>query len=151
MLTVGTQAPNFTLFDKDGNAVSLSQFLGKRVVLYFYPRDNTPGCTRQACAFAGAYKEFEARDVVVIGISRDSVASHQKFAAKYELPFVLLSDPDRQAIEAYGVWQEKKNYGKVSMGVVRSTYLIDPEGKIEAVMPNVKPDTNAAEILEMLS
>lgn len=150
MLQIGTKAPDFTLFDKDGNAVSLSQFLGKRVVLYFYPKDNTPGCTRQACAFAGAYKEFEARDVVVIGISRDSVASHQKFAEKYELPFILLSDPDRQAIEAYGVWQEKKNYGKVSMGVVRSTYLIDAEGKIEAVMPNVKPDTNAAEILEML-
>ena len=150
MLTIGTQAPNFTLFDKDGNAVSLSQFLGKRVVLYFYPRDNTPGCTRQACAFAGAYKEFEAHNVVVIGISRDSVASHQKFAEKYELPFILLSDPDRVAIEAYGVWQEKKNYGKVSMGVVRSTYLIDAEGKIEAVMPKVKPDTNAAEILEML-
>ena len=151
MLQIGTKAPDFTLFDKDGNAVSLSDFLGKRVVLYFYPKDNTPGCTRQACAFAGAYKEFEARDVVVIGISRDSVASHQKFAEKYELPFILLSDPDRQAIEAYGVWQEKKNYGKVSMGVVRSTYLIDAEGKIEAVMPNVKPDTNAAEILEMLS
>ena len=150
MLTIGTKAPNFTLFDKNGNAVSLSDFLGKRVVLYFYPKDNTPGCTRQACAFAGAYKEFEARDVVVIGISRDSVASHQKFAAKYELPFILLSDPDRVAIEAYGVWQEKKNYGKVSMGVVRSTYLIDAEGKIEAVMPKVKPDTNAAEILEML-
>ena len=150
MLTIGTQAPDFTLFDKDGNAVSLSAFLGKRVVLYFYPRDNTPGCTRQACAFAGAYKEFEARGVVVIGISRDSVASHQKFAEKYELPFILLSDPDRVAIEAYGVWQEKKNYGKVSMGVVRSTYLIDAEGKIEAVMPNVKPDTNAAEILAIL-
>ena len=150
MLTVGTQAPDFTLFDKNGNAISLSQFLGKRVVLYFYPKDNTPGCTRQACAFAGAYKEFEARGVVVIGISRDSVASHQKFAEKYELPFILLSDPDRQAIEAYGVWQEKKNYGKVSMGVVRSTYIIDAEGKIEAVMPKVKPDTNAAEILAML-
>ena len=150
MLQIGTQAPDFTLFDKDGNAVSLSDFWGKRVILYFYPRDNTPGCTRQACAFAGAYKEFEARGVVVIGISRDSVASHQKFAEKYELPFILLSDPDRVAIEAYGVWQEKKNYGKVSMGVVRSTYLIDAEGKIEAVMPNVKPDTNAAEILEML-
>ena len=150
MLQVGTKAPDFTLFDKDGNAVSLSDFLGKRVVLYFYPKDNTPGCTRQACAFAGAYKEFEARDVVVIGISRDSVASHQKFAEKHELPFILLSDPDRQAIDAYGIWQEKKNYGKVSMGVVRSTYLIDAEGKIEAVMPKVKPDTNAAEILEML-
>ena len=150
MLQIGTKAPDFTLFDKEGNAVSLSDFLGKRVVLYFYPKDNTPGCTRQACAFAGAYKEFEARDVVVIGISRDSVASHQKFAEKYELPFILLSDPDRQAIEAYGVWQEKKNYGKVSMGVVRSTYLIDAEGNIEAVMPKVKPDTNAAEILAML-
>jgi peroxiredoxin Q/BCP len=150
MLQVGTKAPDFTLFDKDGNAVSLSDFLGKRVVLYFYPKDNTPGCTRQACAFASAYKEFEARGVVVIGISRDSVASHQKFAEKYGLPFILLSDPDRQAIETYGVWQEKKNYGKVSMGVVRSTYLIDAEGNIEAVMPKVKPDTNAAEILEML-
>ena len=150
MLQIGTKAPNFTLFDKDGNAVSLSDFLGKRVVLYFYPKDNTPGCTRQACAFTGAYKEFEARGVVVIGISRDSVASHQKFAEKYELPFILLSDPDRVAIEAYGVWQEKKNYGKVSMGVVRSTYLIDVEGNIEAVMPKVKPDTNAAEILAML-
>ena len=150
MLPIGTKAPDFTLFDKDGKSISLSDFLGKRVVLYFYPKDNTPGCTRQACAFAGAYKEFEARDVVVIGISRDSVASHQKFADKYGLPFILLSDPDRIAIEAYGVWQEKKNYGKVSMGVVRSTYLIDAEGNIEAVMPKVKPDTNAAEILAML-
>ena len=150
MLPIGTKAPDFTLFDKDGKSISLSDFLGKRVVLYFYPKDNTPGCTRQACAFAGAYKEFEARDVVVIGISRDSVASHQKFAEKYDLPFILLSDPDRQAIEAYGVWQEKKNYGKVSMGVVRSTYLINAEGNIEAVMPKVKPDTNAAEILAML-
>ena len=150
MLPIGTKAPDFTVFDKDGKSVSLSDFLGKRVVLYFYPEDNTPGCTRQACAFAGAYKEFEARDVVVIGISRDSVASHQKFAEKYELPFILLSDPERIAIEAYGAWQEKKNYGKVSMGVVRSTYLIDAEGNIEAVMPKVKPDTNAAEILAML-
>ena len=151
MLQIGTKAPDFTLLDKDGKSVSLSDFLGKRVVLYFYPRDNTPGCTRQACAFAGAYKEFEARDIVVIGISRDSVASHQKFAEKYDLPFVLLSDPDRQAIESYGVWQEKKNYGKVSMGVVRATYLIDAKGNIEAVMPKVKPDTNAAEILKMIS
>ena len=150
MLQIGTKAPDFTLLDKDGKSVSLSDFLGKRVVLYFYPRDNTPGCTRQACAFAGAYKEFEARDIVVIGISRDSVASHQKFAEKYDLPFVLLSDPDRQAIESYGVWQEKKNYGKVSMGVVRATYLIDAKGNIEAVMPKVTPDTNAAEILKML-
>ena len=150
MLKIRQKAPDFALLDKDGNTVSLSQFLGKRVVLYFYPKDNTPGCTRQACAFAGAYKEFAERDVVVIGISRDSVASHQKFAEKYELPFILLSDPDREAIEAYGVWQEKKNYGKVSMGVVRTTYLIDADGNIEAVMPKVKPDTNTAEILAML-
>ena len=150
MLEVGTKAPDFTLPDKDGNPVSLSDFLGKKIVLYFYPRDNTPGCTRQACAFAGAYEQFKAKDVVVIGISKDSVASHRKFAEKYELPFILLSDPERQAIEAYGVWQEKKNYGKVSMGVVRSTYIIDENGMVEKAMPKVKPDTNAAEILACL-
>ena len=150
MLEVGMKAPNFTLSDKDGNAVSLSDFAGKTVVLYFYPRDNTPGCTRQACAFAGAYAEFKALDVVVIGISKDSVASHVKFAEKYNLPFILLSDPERQAIEGFGVWQETKNYGKVSMGVVRSTFVIDGNGVIEKVMPKVKPDTNAAEILEYL-
>ena len=150
MLEVGMKAPNFALSDKDGNAVSLSDFAGKTVVLYFYPRDNTPGCTRQACAFAGAYEEFKALDVVVIGISKDSVASHVKFAEKYNLPFILLSDPERQAIEGFGVWQEKKNYGKVSMGVVRSTFVIDGNGVIEKVMPKVKPDTNAAEILEYL-
>lgn len=151
MLEVGTKAPEFTLPDKDGNNVSLSDFRGKKVVLYFYPKDNTPGCTRQACAFAGAYSQFEALGVVVIGVSRDSQASHQKFAEKNSLPFILLSDPERQAIEAYGVWQEKKNYGKVSMGVVRSTYIIDENGVIEKVMPKVKPDTNATEILEYLS
>ena len=147
MLTVGAQAPDFSLRDQNGNSVSLSDFRGCRVVLYFYPRDNTPGCTRQACAFAGAYEEFRARGIVVIGISRDSVASHVKFAQKYELPFVLLSDPDLEAIQAYGVWQEKRMAGKLGMGVVRTTYIIDPEGRIEAVMPRVKPDTNAAEIL----
>lgn len=151
MLEVGTRAPEFTLPDKDGNNVSLSDFRGKKVVLYFYPKDNTPGCTRQACAFAGAYSQFEAIGAVVIGVSRDSQASHQRFAEKNSLPFILLSDPERQAIEAYGVWQEKKNYGKVSMGVVRSTYIIDEDGVIEKVMPKVKPDTNAAEILEYLS
>ena len=150
MLETGMKAPEFTLPDKDGNPVSLSDFLGKKVVLYFYPKDNTPGCTRQACAFAAAYEGFKANNVVVIGISKDSVASHQKFAAKYDLPFILLSDPDLQAIQAYGVWQEKKLYGKVSMGVVRTTYLIDEKGNIEKVMPKVKPDTNAAEILEYL-
>ena len=150
MLTVGQKAPDFTLNDKDGNAVSLSDFLGKRVVVYFYPKDNTPGCTRQACAFAGAYAQFREKDVVVIGISRDSVASHVKFAQKYDLPFILLSDPDRVAIDAFGVWSEKKLYGKLSFGVNRTTFLIDEQGIITHVMPKVKPDTNAAEILAML-
>ena len=151
MLEIGMKAPEFTLSDKDGNTVSLSDFLGRKVVLYFYPRDNTPGCTRQACAFAGAYEGFKARDVVVIGISKDSVASHLKFAQKYDLPFILLSDPELQAIQAYGVWQEKKLYGKVSMGVVRTTFIIDEQGNIEKVMPKVKPDTNAADILSYLA
>ncbi len=150
MLEAGTKAPEFTLTDKDGNAVSLSDFRGKKVVLYFYPRDNTPGCTRQACAFGGAYGELRALNAVVIGVSKDSAASHQKFAEKYSLPFILLSDPERTAIEAYGVWQEKKNYGKVSMGVVRSTFIIDENGVIEKVMSKVKPDTNAGEVLACL-
>ena len=150
MLELNQLAPDFTLLDQDGNSVSLSDFRGKRVVLYFYPRDNTPGCTRQACAFAAAYDGFREIDAVVIGISKDSAASHRKFADKYELPFILLSDPELQAIQAFGVWQEKKNYGKVSMGVVRTTFVIDAEGKIEKIMPKVKPDTNAAEILEYL-
>ncbi len=150
MLEPGTKAPQFTLPDQNGNPVSLSDFLGKKVVLYFYPRDNTPGCTRQAVAFAQQYAEFERRGVVVIGVSKDSVASHLKFAEKNALPFLLLADPERQAIEAYGVWQEKKLYGKTSMGVVRSTYLIDEAGVIEKAMPKVKPDTNAVEILAAL-
>lgn len=151
MLETGTKAPEFTLNDKDGNAVSLSDFLGKKVVLYFYPKDNTPGCTRQAYAFAVVYEGFKSKDVVVIGVSRDSVSSHQKFARKYDLPFILLSDPELQVIQAYGVWQEKKLYGKVSMGVVRTTYVIDENGVIEKAMPKVKPDTNAAEILAYLT
>lgn len=150
MLETGTKAPAFSLNDKDGNAVSLSDFMGKKVVLYFYPKDNTPGCTRQACAFAAAYEDFKTLDAVVIGVSKDSAASHRKFAEKYGLPFILLSDPELKAIQAYGVWQEKKNYGKVSMGVVRSTFIIDEKGLIEKVMPKVKPDTNAAEILAYL-
>lgn len=150
MLEVGTKAPAFTLPDKDGNPVSLSDFAGKKVVLYFYPKDNTPGCTRQACAFAAAYADFKTMDVAVIGVSKDSAASHQRFAEKHGLPFLLLSDPELTAIQAYGVWQEKKLYGKVSMGVVRTTFIIDEQGMIEKVMPKVKPDTNAAEILSYL-
>ena len=150
MLEIGMKAPDFTLSDKDGREVSLSDFRGKKVVLYFYPKDNTPGCTRQACAFAGAYAGFKAKNVEVIGISKDSVASHVKFAEKYGLDFVLLSDPELAAIKAYDVWQEKKMCGKVGMGVVRTTFIIDENGVIEKVMPKVKPDTNAAEILEYL-
>ena len=150
MLEAGMQAPAFMLADKDGKMVSLSDFFGKKMVLYFYPKDNTPGCTRQACAFMAAYSEFEKKNAVVIGISKDSVSSHEKFAEKYNLPFVLLSDPELQAIQAYGVWQEKKLYGKTSMGVVRTTFLIDEQGKILKVMPKVKPDTNAAEVLGIL-
>ena len=136
--------------DKDGNMVSLSDFKGKKVVLYFYPRDNTPGCTRQACAFAQNYGAFEEKGVVVIGVSKDSVASHVKFAEKHQLPFILISDPELVAIQGYDVWKEKKSSGKVTMGVVRTTYIIDEEGIIEKVMPKVKPDTNANEILEWL-
>ena len=150
LLEAGAKAPQFTLPDAEGDLVSLADFAGKKVVLYFYPRDNTPGCTRQACAFAGAFEEFKQIDAVVIGISKDSTASHKKFTEKHGLPFLLLSDPELTAIQAYGVWQEKKNYGKVSMGVVRSTFIIDENGVIEKVMPKVKPDTNAAEVLAYL-
>ena len=150
MLKEGMKAPDFALCDKDGKMVKLSDFSGKKVVLYFYPKDNTPGCTRQACAFASSYNEFKNKDIVVIGISKDSAASHVKFAEKHSLPFILLSDAERQAIEAYGVWQEKKLYGKPSMGVVRTTFIIDENGNIEKIMEKVKPDTNAQEILEYL-
>lgn len=150
MLETGMKAPEFALCNQNGETVRLSDFLGKKVVLYFYPKDNTPGCTRQACAFAAAYDGFRQRDVAVIGVSKDSVASHLKFAQKHDLPFILLADPELQAIQAYGVWQEKKLYGKVSMGVVRTTFIIDEHGNIEKVMPKVKPDTNAAEILAYL-
>ena len=151
MLEAKNKAPDFCLSDQNGNTVRLSNFLGKIVVLYFYSKDNTPGCTRQACAFAASYEQFRTQDVVVIGISKDSVASHLKFAQKYDLPFILLSDPELQAIQAYDVWKEKKLYGKVSMGVVRSTFIINEQGFIEKVMPKVKPDTNAADILAYLA
>ena len=151
MLEKGIKAPDFTLPDKNGNLISLSDFLGKKIVLYFYPKDNTPGCTKQACAFAANFEKFKEIDAVVIGISKDSVASHVKFATKYDLPFILLSDTELVAIQGYDVWKEKKLYGKTSMGVVRTTYIIDERGIIEYVMPKVKPDTNAAEILEYLA
>lgn len=150
MLEVGTKAPDFTLPDKNGNMISLSDFRGKKVVLYFYPKDNTPGCTRQACAFAAKNEDLKRKNAVVIGISKDSAASHIKFAEKYSLPFVLLSDAEKKVIELYGVWQEKKSYGKLSMGVVRTTYVIDENGVIEYAMPKVKPDTNAEDILTYL-
>ena len=151
MLEKGIKAPDFTLPDKNGNLISLSDFLGKKIVLYFYPKDNTPGCTKQACAFAANFEKFKEIDAVVIGISKDSIASHVKFATKYDLPFILLSDTELVAIQGYDVWKEKKLYGKISMGVVRTTYIIDERGIIEHVMPKVKPDTNAAEILEYLA
>ena len=151
MLTTGMKAPDFTLKNQHGEEIRLSDFLGKKIVLYFYPKDNTPGCTRQACAFAANYEAFKAKDIVVIGVSKDSVASHAKFAVKHDLPFILLADPELEAIKAYDVWQEKKLYGKVSMGVVRTTYVIDENGVIEKAMPKVKPDTNAAEILAYLT
>ncbi len=150
MLEKGMKAPAFTLPDSDGKSVSLSDFAGKTVVLYFYPKDNTPGCTRQACAFKAKNDEFKAKNAVIIGVSKDSSASHARFAEKYGLPFVLLSDENLDVIKAYGVWQEKKLYGKVSYGVVRTTFVIDGDGVITAVMPKVKPDTNAEEVLAML-
>ena len=150
MLAEGMKAPDFTLKDSRGETVSLSDFRGRKTVVYFYPKDNTPGCTRQAQAFAALYEEFKNKNVQIIGISKDSVKSHESFAAKYGLPFVLLSDPSLEAIQAYGVWQEKKQYGKVSMGVVRTTFIIDGDGTILKVMPKVKPDTNAREVLDAL-
>lgn len=151
MLTVGTKAPNFTLLDMDGNAHSLADFAGKRVVLYFYPKDNTSGCTKQACAFRDAHAQMAELNAVVIGVSKDSAASHRKFTEKNELNFLLLSDPDHAVMEEYGVWQEKKMCGKVSMGTVRTTFIIDENGSIEKVMEKVKPDTNAADVAAYLA
>lgn len=151
MLNPQEKAPNFTLNNQDGKAISLSDYLGKKVVLYFYPKDNTPGCTKQACVFKSAYDEFKKLGVEVIGISKDSENSHYNFAKKYNLPFTLLADPLHQVIEEYGAWQEKKLYGKSYMGINRMTYIIDEKGIIIKVMPKVKPDTNAKEILDFLA
>ena len=151
MLEVGTKAPDFTLPDQNGNMHSLSEYRGKKVILYFYPKDNTPGCTKQACGFAERYPKFTDKGAVVLGISKDSVASHKKFEEKYGLPFTILSDPELVAIQAYDVWQEKKNYGKTYMGVVRTTYLIDDEGKIAKAFDKVKAADNPEQLLGELS
>lgn len=151
MLEAGSKAPDFTLQNQDGEEVSLADFAGKKVILYFYSKDNTAGCTKQACGFGELYPEFTERGAVVLGVSKDSVASHKKFAEKYQLPFTLLADPERKVIEAYDVWQEKNMYGKKVMGVVRSTYLIDEEGRIEKVFAKVKAAENPAQMLEALS
>jgi len=151
MLEVGTKAPDFTLPDQNGNMHSLSEYRGKKVILYFYPKDNTAGCTKQACGFAERYPQFTEKGAVVLGISKDSVASHKKFEEKYGLPFTLLADPELVAIQAYDVWQEKKNYGKTYMGVVRTTYLIDEEGKIAKAFDKVKAADNPEQMLGELS
>ena len=150
MLEQGIKAPDFTLNDKDGKEVSLSDFLGKKVVLYFYPRDNTPGCTKQACGFRDNYDKYKDNDIVVIGISKDSEKSHSNFINKHDLPFILLSDPELKAIQSYDVWKEKNMYGKKSMGVVRTTYIIDEQGNIEKVYGKVKAATNAEDVLKDL-
>ena len=146
----GTPAPDFQIPDQNGETVSLSAFRGQKVVLYFYPRDNTPGCSREAAAYRDALPEFEALGVKVFGLSKDSSASHKRFADKYELPFTLLADTETAVLQDYGAWQEKKMYGKVSMGTVRSTVLIDENGVVEKVWPKAKPDTNAADVLAYL-
>ena len=147
MLEIGTKAPDFTLLDQNGENVSLNDFRGKKVILYFYPKDSTPGCTKQACAFSELNPHFIEANAQIIGISKDSVASHKRFEQKYQLPFILLSDSELEVIKSYDVWKEKKLYGKIGMGVVRSTYLIDETGMIEKVYEKVKPDKNPEEIL----
>lgn len=151
MLSVGTKAPEFELPDQDGVVHSLKDYRGKKVILYFYPKDNTSGCTKQACGFSDRYPQFTEKGAVVLGISKDSVASHKRFAEKYGLVFTLLADPERQVIEAYDVWKEKKNYGKVSMGVVRTTYLIDEDGIIIRANDKVKAADDAEKMLGELS
>ncbi len=150
MLEIGTQAPGFTLPDQNGEMKSLADYKGQKVVLYFYPKDMTSGCTKQACAFGDLYPQFREKGAVVLGVSKDTVASHKKFEEKYGLPFTLLSDVDKEVIQAYDVWKEKKLYGKVSMGVVRTTYLIDENGVIIKAFGKVKAADNPAQMLEEL-
>ena len=147
MLEVGIKAPDFTLLNQNGDNISLSDYRGRKVILYFYPKDNTPGCTKQACGFAENYPQFIDKGAVILGVSKDTVASHKKFEEKYQLPFVLISDPELVAIKAYDVWQEKNMYGKKVMGVVRTTYLINEEGYIEKVFGKVKAAENANQML----
>lgn len=151
MIQVGMKAPNFTLLDQNNNLVSLSDFLGKKVVVYFYPKDHTPGCTTQACAFRDAFDGFKEKDIVVIGISKDTVESHKKFVEDYNLPFVLLADPELVAIQAYDVWKQKNMYGKLTYGVARSTFVIDENGNVVKIFLRANPDTNAKEILEFFN
>ena len=150
MLDIGTKAPSFRLPDQDGDMRSLEEFRGKKVILYFYPKDNTPGCTKQACAFEERYPQFLERGAVVVGVSKDSVASHKKFQEKYNLPFVLLSDTGLEVLQAYDVWKEKNNYGKISMGIVRTTYLINEDGIIEKAFGKVKAAENPQQMLDLL-
>lgn len=151
MLETGIKAPDFTLLNQDGESVTLSQYLGKKIILYFYPKDNTPGCTKQACGFAQLYPDFTEKGAVILGVSKDSVKSHKKFEEKYQLPFTLLSDPDLVAIQAYDVWKEKNMYGKKVMGVVRTTYLINEDGIIEKAYTKVKAAQNPNDMLEVLN
>ena len=150
MLNIGIKAPDFTLPDQNGEEHSLSDYRGKKVILYFYPKDNTAGCTKQACGFADRYPQFKEKDAVILGVSKDSIASHKKFEEKYGLPFTLLSDTGLDVIKAYDVWKDKNNYGKISMGVVRTTYLIDENGIIIKAMDKVKAAENPQEMLELL-
>lgn len=151
MLEVGTKAPSFSLPDQNGRLHTLEEYQGKKIILYFYPKDSTPGCTKQACGFAERYPQFLEKGAVVLGVSKDSVKSHKNFETKYELPFPILSDPELQAINAYDVWKEKKNYGKVSMGVVRTTYLIDENGVIIRAIDKVKAADNPQQMLDELA
>ena len=151
MIEIGTAAPDFTLLDQDGIAQSLSDYRGSKVVLYFYPRDNTAGCTKQACSFAELHPQFQEKGAIVIGVSKDSVASHKRFQEKHGLPFTLLSDPDKEVIRAYGAWQEKRSGGKASMGAVRTTYLIDEDGVVVRAMAKVKAADNPAQMLGALA